>query len=100
MEKVLVANRGEIAVRVMRTCRELDDSRRSPSTPTPTDARSTFELADEAVYMADRRPRAESYLDIQRSSTRRGRAAPTPSIPATGSSPRTPSSPAPARPPG
>ena len=88
--KVLVANRGEIAIRVFRALRELGLGigrgllRRRPR------ARSTSRVADEAFALGGRTA-AESYLDVDEAPARRSRArAPRRSIRATGSSPRTP----------
>ena len=57
---VLVANRGEIARRIFRTCRAWA-SRPSPSTPTPTPTPRTCGEADDAVRLPGARP-AETYL--------------------------------------
>ena len=62
--KILIANRGEIAVRVIRACRELGIAP-SPSTPRPTAPRCTCGMADEA-YLLGPAPSRESYLRIDR----------------------------------
>ena len=54
---VLVANRGEIALRVIRACRAARHRAPSRSTPTSTPRRPHVRAADEAV-------RVDSYLDI------------------------------------
>ena len=61
--KVLVANRGEIAVRIFRTLRELGHRRASPSTPTPTAGGCTRSVADEAFRIGPG-PADESYLRV------------------------------------
>ena len=58
--KVLVANRGEIAVRVLTACRTRA-SRRSPSRRRPTSARATRGSRDELVVLGPA-PARESYL--------------------------------------
>src|SRR6266481_5453208 len=63
-EKVLVANRGEIAVRIIRACKELNI--RTVAVYSDTDASSMHvQMADEAICIG-KAPRSESYLRIDR----------------------------------
>ena len=63
-EKILIANRGEIAVRIMRACRELNI--RSVAVYSEADANSMHvHLADEAICIG-KGPSSESYLRIDR----------------------------------
>ena len=63
-DKILIANRGEIAVRIIRACKELGI--RTLAVYSKTDADSLHvQLADEAICIGDS-PSKESYLKIDR----------------------------------
>ncbi|HOX47105.1 MAG TPA: biotin carboxylase N-terminal domain-containing protein [Myxococcota bacterium] len=63
-ERILIANRGEIALRIARTCRELGV--RTVAVHSPVDARAPHALyADERVALPGDAP-AESYLNMAR----------------------------------
>jgi len=64
MNKILIANRGEIACRIARTCRELGIA--TVAVYSDVDARSAHVMAcDEAVYLGGNAPE-ESYLKADR----------------------------------
>src|SRR5256884_3559454 len=63
-EKILIANRGEIAVRIIRACKELNI--RTVAVYSEVDANSMHvQLADEAICIG-KAPSSESYLRIDR----------------------------------
>ncbi|MDA3878939.1 MAG: acetyl-CoA carboxylase biotin carboxylase subunit [Prolixibacteraceae bacterium] len=63
IQKILVANRGEIAVRIMRSCREM--SIQSVAVYSTADRKSMHvRYADEAYFIGDS-PSSESYLNIE-----------------------------------
>ena len=63
LSRVLVANRGEAAVRLVRACHDARASRRSRSTRPPTGTGLWVRLADRAVCIGPH-PAAESYLNV------------------------------------
>jgi len=63
-KKILIANRGEIALRVIRTCREMGIGTVAVYSDVDTRALHVLE-ADEAVRLGPSEP-AQSYLDIER----------------------------------
>src|SRR6187455_3884551 len=63
-EKILVANRGEIAIRIIRACKELNV--RTVAVYSEADANSMHvQMADEAICIG-KGPSSESYLRIDR----------------------------------
>lgn len=64
IKKILIANRGEIAVRIMQTCRTLGISTVAVFSDADRDSLHTAE-ADEAIHIGSS-PASESYLDIEK----------------------------------
>mgnify|MGYP002421971224 CR=1 FL=1 len=89
-KRILIANRGEIAVRVFRACRELEIEPVVVYSQADREALHV-QLAEQAYCIGPARS-ADSYLNVRPPGA-------TPSTPATASSVRTPTLPTPARPP-
>ena len=64
IKKVLIANRGEIAVRIIRACREMGIQTVAVYSEADKEAVHT-QLADEAICIGPA-PSAESYLSMER----------------------------------
>ena len=62
--KILIANRGEIAVRIIRACREMGIETVAVYSEADRDSLHTL-LADEAICIGPA-PSTESYLDMER----------------------------------
>src|SRR5438034_10532817 len=62
--KILIANRGEIALRIIRACREMGIQSAVVYSTADKDA-AYLQLADQAICIGDAPP-AESYLNIPR----------------------------------
>lgn len=87
MKKVLIANRGEIAVRAIRACR--DHSLQSVTVYADDDGNAQrLCMADEADALHGQRP-AKTYLDIAKLIDLARKTAPKPCTPATAFCPRT-----------
>ena len=64
LEKIVIANRGEIALRVLRACRELDIKTVAVHSSADNNLKHVL-LADETVAIGPG-PAAESYLDMDK----------------------------------
>ena len=64
IDKILIANRGEIAVRIMRTCRAMGIATVAVYSDADADA-AHVTMADEAVRIGESSP-SESYLKIDK----------------------------------
>jgi len=62
-KKILIANRGEIAVRIIRACSELGNTDRGDSIPKFDKESLHVKLADESLCIGPG-PAVESYLNI------------------------------------
>ena len=100
IKKLLVANRGEIAVRVIRACRELGIATVAVFSEADREALHVPAAPTRRTAIGAAAGRRELPVDRHDRRRRPAQPAPTPSIPATASSPRTRASPRPAALPG
>src|SRR3989304_4862892 len=63
-KKILIANRGEIAIRIMRACKELGIKTVAVYSSADQNAQHV-QLADEAILLGDAAPK-ESYLNVEK----------------------------------
>ena len=66
IRRLLIANRGEIALRIIRACKELGIQQRGRVFGEPTSESLHVQLADEAVCIGPAPASSDSYLKIDR----------------------------------
>jgi pyruvate carboxylase subunit A len=64
IKKILIANRGEIAIRIMRACREMGIT--SAAVYSEADSEALFTRYADEAYLIGPAPASQSYLDIQK----------------------------------